>query len=144
MSRNKSQGFDEQLKTAYEQALYCIDQPAISWEIGVKSPALEHLLTLHKADTAIFVTAANPYSQIYSPKENRDHHQALEKWIKENQLIFFKGRGEDPQGEWPPEESFLILGLNAEEGIQLGRHWQQNAVVLFEIGLPPTLLWCKD
>lgn len=142
MSRNKSQGFDEELKTAYQQAVYSIFQPPISWKIGVIEPAIEDLLRDYKTASAIFITAANPYSQICSDDKNKDNNHALEKWIKENQLTYFKGQGEDPQGTWPPEESFLLLGINAKEGAALGRHWRQNAVVLLEKGLSPTLLWC--
>lgn len=142
MSRNKSQGFDEQLKTAYQQAVYLIFEPPISWKIGVLAPEIEALLHVHQAETAIFITAANPYSQICSDQKNKENLLDLEKWIEEKQLTYFKGQGEDPLGVWPPEESFLLLGLNAKEGVTLGRYWQQNAVVLLEKGCPPTLLWC--
>ncbi len=142
MPRNKSQGFDEQLKTAYQQAVYRIFQPPISWKIGELAPEIEDLFHDYKAETAIFITAANPYSQICSAEKNKDNHLDLEKWIQEKQLPYIKGQGEDPLGVWPPEESFLLLGLNATEGVELGRYWQQNAVVLLETGCPPTLLWC--
>jgi hypothetical protein len=142
VSRNKSQGFDEEFKTAYQQAVYRIFTPSIQWKIGVLAPAIEELLLKYKVETAIFLTAANPFSEICSAQENEDNNHTLEKWIKENQLTYFKGQGEDPQGVWLPEESFLILGLDANEGVMLGRSWKQNAVVLLEKGLPPTLLWC--
>jgi hypothetical protein len=142
VSRNKLQGFDEQLKTAYQQAVYRIFQPPISWRIGVLAPEIEVLLHDYKVKTAIFITAANPYSQIFSAQKNKENLLDLEKWIEEKQITAFKGQGEDPQGVWPPEESFLLLGLNAKEGVALGHYWQQNAVVLLETGSPPTLLWC--
>ena len=142
MSRNKSQGFDEELKKAYQKAVYRIFQPPICWTIGVVEPAIENLLRDYKTETAIFLTAANPYSKILSEDKNKDNNHALEEWIKENQLTYFKGQGEDPLGVWAPEESFLLLGLNIQEGTALGRYWQQNAVVWLERGKPPTLLWC--
>ncbi|WP_020539572.1 DUF3293 domain-containing protein [Lewinella cohaerens] len=143
MPRNKSQGFDEQLKTAYQQAIYRIFMPPISWKIGTVEPGIDKLLQANGAKKAIFLTASNPYSNICSVQKNKEANEALLAWIKENNYTFFEGQGEDPLGVWPPEQSFLILGINAKEALVLGQDWQQNAVVFVEANKPPTLLWCN-
>lgn len=143
MPRNKSQGFDEQLKTAYQQAIYRIFAPPINWKIGTIEPDIDKLLRANGAKKAIFLTASNPYSKLCSIQENKEANETLLAWIKENSYTFFEGQGEDPQGVWPPEQSFLIIGIDAKEAIALGQDWHQNAVVFIEASKPSILLWCN-
>lgn len=144
MSRNKSSQFDEQLKTAYEQAVYRIFTPALYWKIGDQLPQIDTLLQDHSVNSAIFITACNPFSQLCTPAENQQKTAALALWLDQQGLTAISGQGEDPNGVWPPEHSFLILGVNAQEGKLLGRQWQQNAVVQLRAGQPVKLLWCDD
>ena len=44
-------------------------------------------------------------------------------------LAFFKGEGRGEIGNWPPEESTLLLGCTRKQAKRLGHQFKQNAVV---------------
>ena len=43
--------------------------------------------------------------------------------------VCLAGQGRHPDGGWPPEPSLLVLGLDRVAASELGRRWDQNAVV---------------
>jgi hypothetical protein len=51
-----------------------------------------------------------------------------------------KGAGSDPSGGWPPEESFLVLGLGLEAARTLGREFHQNALLWTDHDAIPRLI----
>jgi hypothetical protein len=99
-------------------------------------------LQLLGADSAIFITAYNPHSQLLSDADNQNRNTELEQWIIVNGHLVIKGQGEDPTENWPPEASFLIPQLGMEEGKALGRYWEQNAVVFLRVEDVAQLVWC--
>lgn len=55
-------------------------------------------------------------------------------------LPFLEGEGGPETGRWEPEESFLILGLEYQQALHLGRHYEQNAIMWAEIDAVPRLI----
>ncbi len=139
---NKSPMFDQDLQNAYEKAIYEIFDPPISWSIGGLVPAIDALLEEHQITTACLITAHNPKSIIVAVDKNQEQQDLLVQFVEQNEWTYFIGQGNDSSGSWPSEDSLLILGLNEIESTQLGRKFEQNAVVFLEIGKPAQLLFC--
>lgn len=51
-----------------------------------------------------------------------------------------EGAGEDPDGRWPAEPSYLVLGMDLEAARELGRRYGQNAIVWAGADAVPELL----
>jgi hypothetical protein len=50
------------------------------------------------------------------------------------------GESSDSIGTWPGEKSFLVLGLDLETAIRLGREFRQNALVWADEDAIPRLI----
>lgn len=135
---------DQDLQNAYEKATYQIVDPPISWLIGDTVPRLDALFIEHSVRTGCFVTAHNPYSILTPVEENQSNQERLFQLIQVKGWPYYAGWGLDPAGVWPPEASFLVLGLSEKESKLIGRQFRQNAVVFLEIGAPAQLLPCRD
>lgn len=123
------------LEEAYRNTHYT-SALGITLLIGSESPELDAILLISGLESAIFITAWNPFSEMKSDPENRKLNDKLKtdlfNLLPENRVI--SGFGEDPSGEWPGEDSFLALGISLEEGIRLARKYQQNAFVHHKLG----------
>jgi len=99
---------------AYRLALYRVEalEGPFILRVDVPSPELKALLELHQAPCAAYVTAYNPEGRLVPQKENHKRQQELEAEL--NPWVCFPGAGEDPEGKWPPEPSFLVLGIPLE------------------------------
>ena len=76
-----------------------------------------------------------PLRKALSDAENKDRNKALKSSLSDKYKVF-DGLGTDPLGEWPGEESFLILGINRQNAMKLGTEFEQNAIVIIEDGVP--------
>lgn len=130
------------LEEAYRNTHYT-SVLGITLLIGSESPELDAILSSSDLESAIFITAWNPFSELKSDCENRKLNDELRtdllKLLPENRVI--SGFGEDPSGEWPGEDSFLALGISLEEGIRLARKYQQNAFVYHHVGAKTELVF---
>lgn len=98
-------------------------------QIGQPCPELKALMTEHKALSAAFITAWNPFSQNLSAKENQARYDNLKANLKKRGLISIDGIGKHPSNNWPGEVSVLVLGLDLEAAKSLARHYEQHAFV---------------
>jgi putative PIN family toxin of toxin-antitoxin system len=128
-----------QLLEAYETALYEVEAgPRL--RIGEPNAALEHLLDAHGVTTAAFVTAANPGGVARSEAENDAATAALEEELRTAmRLPWLRGESRDDAGQWR-ETSVLLLGIERQAAIALGRRLEQNAIVFMERGGAPELV----
>ena len=116
--------------TAYLETDYRVfSEPPFALCIGAASETLLKLYCQYGADCATFVTACNPYSQQVEAAANAARQAELESELKQRGLKFIAGEGRHPAGGWPAEASFLVLGISREEAMDLGRRYEQNAVV---------------
>jgi hypothetical protein len=96
------------------------------------SEPLSQLFNASGHRCAAFLTACNPFGVRQDPESNRAACAALRNRLNEyispsDRVI--QGAGCDPSGGWPPEESFLVLGLDLEAARVLGREFRQNAIL---------------
>ena len=139
------------LRIAYEQAIYEVydGQETIKIKIGQNCPPLDSLIaqsdyaprSLTDRPTWALITAANPYSQPLSERENQRRYQRLSKHLKGLQLPLIPAVGKDQTGVWTPELSWLILGITRPKAIAIGRKFEQNAIVYGELNQAAELQW---
>lgn len=131
------------LRIAYEQAIYEVyyGQETIEINIGQNCPPLDSLIAQSDYPTWALITAANPYSQPLSARENQRRDHRLSKHLKELQLPLIPAIGKDPTGVWTPEPSWLILGITRPKAIAIGQKFEQNAIVYGELNQAAELQW---
>jgi hypothetical protein len=133
---------DSSLLESYKTTIYHVNTTSgrIEFFIAKISPALDSLLEKHDAQTAAFITAYNPRSQITSSAENTFAHEALLKTLGASGHQWLEGTGGDPDGKWPAETSILLLAIDQPDATSLAAQLDQNAYVWIERGTPPTLI----
>jgi hypothetical protein len=92
----------------------------------------EELVELHLAyevSSSAFITAYSPYSQEIEDWVNRENQARLMREASRN-WHFLPGAGADPKGNWPAEPSILVLGIEPEEAMAIGREFHQHAVLI--------------
>jgi hypothetical protein len=98
-------------------------------KIGRASPELAHWFKRSRTDSAIFITAWNPWSEPTSAPENAAAQQQLLAEIKARGLPYLDGEGRDASGRWPGEPSLLVFGILLEAAKKLARRFRQNGLV---------------
>lgn len=115
---------------AYRETEYRVRcDPPLILHVGQASDALLSLFTSHGVDSAAFITACNPYSQIIDAAANLDRQNKLAAELSRRGLHFFPGVGQHPSNSWPGEAGFLTLGLYRQAAIRLGKDFEQNAII---------------
>lgn len=124
-----------ELINAYNNTEYKVYSPAIVIKIGIANQELNDLLISVNATTWSYITAFNPFSKILTEPENLKRHEELK--VKIGNYKFFEGEGVGEDKTWKPEISFLIVGISLNEAIEIGKFYEQNAIVVGEInGIP--------
>lgn len=114
----------------YLNADYHVDtEPPFVLKIGMASEPLTQLYQQHGCNCAVYLTACNPFSRNLSAAENEVRQSELAQELTKRGLKFIQGVGQDSQGKWPGEASFLVLGLSLEVSRALARKHEQNAFV---------------
>lgn len=132
-------------RDAYHAAIYRIDaQPDIDMKIGVANAAVASLLERHDAQSAVFVTAFNPFGEVQSPEDNAARHRRLIEHIERMGLRTLPGAGIDPKNIWLAETSLLALGATRATADALMTGFGQNAVVYVDRSGVPQLLLHPD
>ncbi|WP_417068718.1 DUF3293 domain-containing protein [Niveibacterium terrae] len=117
-----------ELVAAYRAARYRVDA---GFELRVDRFCAP-LAALHRAcgvACSAFITACNPGSVRCDAAENAEREASFEAGIRALGFAFLGGRGSDPQGLWPDEESLLILGLELDLARRLASEQGQNALI---------------
>lgn len=108
--------------------------------IGRRSAELAALFDAQNATSAAVVTAWNPFSEPRPDTENEAAHARLIFDIEQLSLSHQPGHGADPTGNWPPEPSRLVLGIDLPSAGSLGRKYRQNGIVWADADAVPTLV----
>jgi hypothetical protein len=126
---------------AYRETEYRVlgTVPAVL-RVGVRCADLEVLHRAHLTTCSAFVTACNPLGQIVSDRSNARQQQALVEEISRRGLVAIPGIGVHPTGEWRGEPSYLVPGLSREAAEELGRQFEQNALIWSGADAVPELL----
>ena len=108
--------------------------------VGEHSPALALHYAAMESDCALFITAFNPLGQEQDDDANKEAHARLGTVLHPLASAIIKGEGSDPSGKWSPENSYLAFGIDADSARELGRSFQQDAVVWIGKDAIPQLL----
>jgi hypothetical protein len=95
----------------------------------------------NNAYTWCFISALNPHSMQMSEDENEKRHRNLVDKIKAMKWRFCEGNGIPAGDNWKPEKSVLILDISMNEAIELGKDFQQNAIVFGRLNQAPELVF---
>lgn len=118
------------LVRAYEETDYLVAaRTPFVLRVRRASSPLEALHSAHGVRSSCFITACNPFSGPLTDERNAARQAALRAELQGAGLIHFEGAGQHPSNGWPPEPSFLVLGLDRVAARELGRRWEQNAIV---------------
>ena len=134
------------LQDAYRAALYQVhaDDGAIhTLKVGQRSDWLAHQLKAKAAQGACFLTACNPWGELLSAADNAARMNALRQSLNNRGLHYNNGSGEDPNSQWPGEDSVLIWNMDTTAALQWGQQWKQNAVLWSGADGIPHLLWLR-
>lgn len=120
----------EDLIQSYLETDYHVDSELLFiLRVGVASEPLTQLLQRYQCDCAAYLTACNPFSRNVGNADNAARQAALAKELAGRSLKFLNGEGQDSQGKWPGEASFVVFGLSLEPSRALARKYEQNAFV---------------
>ncbi|WP_157501322.1 DUF3293 domain-containing protein [Lewinella sp. 4G2] len=91
-----------------------------------------------------FLTAYNPYSnRQLSRADNLALAQVLRNRIKDLAIDAVPAAAVDVTGTWPEEVGLMLLGVDLGTALQLGREFQQNAILYGKTGNAAAVLWCE-
>ena len=115
---------------AYLETDYCVSgKPPFVLRVGIANEYLERLYNQLKMDSGTFVTAYNPLSYNAGESANIARQAEMAKELRRRNLKYFDGIGKHPSGEWEAEPSYFVLGLSLETAKELGKKYDQNAIV---------------
>jgi len=142
MIDNKLPVIDQDLRNAYELAMYRLFDSGILFKINQKNDDLALLLSQFQASNGYFISAFNPKSRILEKTDNLQRHELLKSKLLLLKGTIFEGIGEDANDEWPGELSFLVIGISRAAIIDMARFFGQLAVVEIGGDGDGQLLWC--
>ena len=118
-----SQLIDSYLNTRFEIDGKFTLQPRI------RSVEIEGLFSDKNHQSASCITAFNPASKVCSDDENLNFHKKLIQEVESMCVQFLPMFGRCPHGNWKSENGLLLLGISLTQAKQLGRKFNQNAIV---------------
>ncbi|GKS68452.1 protein of unknown function [Nitrosomonas sp. PY1] len=122
---------DKKLIASYYQTQYwvSIEREKVVVFIDRYSERIKSLLIQFGASCAAIVTAYNSYSQLSSENANCFANELLRNFLAQNHYHFLESLNVDPTQTWPPEKSFFVFGLEFHAAQNIGRQFDQNAIV---------------
>ena len=126
---------------AYRETDYVVHTDApVTLKVDVASPGLLAMYKGRRVNSCIFITAWNPESRRLPDVDNAARQDVLARELRFRSLSFIEGVGQHPSNRWPPEPSFLVLGLPLEAAKSLGSRHEQNAIVWCGADATPALI----
>jgi hypothetical protein len=126
-----------ELIEAYRRTEYKVlidGEPRHIMRVDEPSGFLLNVLRIHNVTQSAFLTAWNPHSQPLEQKVNAQRMEQLRNEIGEH-WVCYDGLGADPEGHWPPEPSFLLLGISLSDALGLAQKYGQNAILYSDLRL---------
>jgi hypothetical protein len=97
--------------------------------IGTRSGRLVSLFAEHGVSCGAFLTAYNPRGAIQPDSANESSHAELAYLLQEHGIAAIEGNGSEEGSDWPAEKSWFALGLQLDPAKDLGRRFDQDAIV---------------
>jgi hypothetical protein len=137
----KESQLETHLISTYEATNFQVTaEPGFTLNVDAESEDLKLLYKHNRVNSAAFITARNPFGVILSNEENQARDNLLANELNLRSLKFIKGLGQDPLGQWPEEDSFLVFGISLEASKKLGAQFEQNAIVWSDKDAIPKLI----
>ncbi|MFT6319429.1 MAG: hypothetical protein ACJAT4_000346 [Granulosicoccus sp.] len=136
-----SRNIDQQLREAYLATTYEVKYLGLQLRIGEENWDLEEFLIDNNAFSWAFISAWNPFSKPLPLSENEIRHARLKNLTKSKQWVFAEGFGIPQNKDWEAEKSLFILDISKTDAINLGKNFDQNAIVIGRLGKAPELLF---
>jgi hypothetical protein len=132
----------DDLAAAYRATHYWISAPAgeLSVRVGQRSDQLAALLQSLGAGEAALLTAFNPRSEIQSGELNRVAQDRLLAELGASGYRLLPARNVDPSGQWPVEESLLVLGMDLAAARDCAVRYGQVAFLWTDAAATPQLI----
>jgi len=128
---------DPYIETSYQCSL-------ISLRVAQRGASLDELLRCNGQSEWTFITAWNPHGNTDSVENNERNNQLLLLDLQKQGHIIIPGWGIGDDRRWPPEASFLVLGINKEQAISLAKRYKQRAIVCGSIGQVASLHYIEE
>lgn len=140
-STQGSTEIDSGLIDAYRAASYWVGEAdaAFCLRVGELSQELARLFRDRGVGSAAYITAFNPYSRQPSPDENEAAHHALLRAMRERRVAVVHAVSKASDGTHA-EKGLVALGLARDAAIELGKRFEQNAIVFADTNATPELL----
>lgn len=101
--------------------------------IGSPTPVLDQWMVLNGVSSWAFLTAWNPIGKVaHDLPSNIDRNQRLLHQLQKSGYGPLPAWGLPDNPTWPPEASFLVLGMNREEAMDVANQFNQVAFVYGE------------
>ena len=98
-------------------------------------PQLDDLLVLNRCTTCAFITAWNPNGKTpHQLEQNIENNSVLLEQIHQSGWIALPAWGIPDVPIWPPEASFLILGISKKDAERISQQFNQHAFVFCAYG----------
>lgn len=136
-----SRNIDQQLREAYLATTYEVKYLGLQLRIGEENWHLEEFLIDNNVFSWAFISAWNPFSQPLPLSKNEIYHAKLKNFAKSKQWVFAEGFGIPQNKDWEAERSLFILDISKTDAVNLGRNFDQNAIVIGRLGKAPELLF---
>lgn len=127
---------------AYLATAYRIPQTRddIVLTIGQRSQRLADLYAVSGFECGAFLTAYNPQGAMQSDAANERAHADLAALLRGQGISAIEGSGGEEDSDWPAEKSWFALGLQLQPAKDLGRHFDQDAIVWVDEDAVPQLI----
>lgn len=133
---------DVDLDTAYRETEYWVaTKPPICVMIGVENPAMRELHRACGVNCSTLITAHNPKSEQQSNLINQQAQAELTRALEKDGYPKVLASGQHPDGGWPAEEGWLVLGMDEIEASRWAKQFEQLAVVWIDAQGMPHLRW---
>lgn len=127
---------------AYEATIHKIQingAPITLW-VGQYEPRLLGIYAAYEANCAALITAYNPWGEQQGQELNLADHQSLGDYLRSFSSNILTAEGAHPEGTWPPEPGYFVLGMSEDSAIAAGLQFRQDAVVWIGADAVPQLL----
>lgn len=133
---------ENRLIAAYRATDYHVfADPPFVLRVDEASAPCDALLAARGARSAAFLTAWNPQSEPRPRDWNERAQDRLTEHLGRVGLAFVPGEGRGRAGNWPAEQSVLVIGVGRPQAEGIAAEFGQKAFVWIEAGKPAELVF---